>query len=225
MTRLECFFDCSSPYTYLAFENLQSLAADFDAQIEWRPILVGAVFNAINPNVEERRAATPVPAKLAYVKKDFDDWARFTGITFRNPRGGDRWQPSVFPVNSAKAMRGCIAAEAEGKLVPFARAVFQIYWSEDQDISQEPVLAEVCRRAGVDQDRVLAGIADPALKARLRANTDELMHRGGFGSPTIFLDGSDLYFGNDRLPLVRFALEQRRAGPDVATKYAAAAGG
>ena len=36
------------------------------------------------------------------------------------------------------------------------------------------------------------------------------MARGGFGSPTIFIDKSDMYFGNDRLPLVRDALARRK---------------
>ena len=51
-----------------------------------------------------------------------------------------------------------------------------------------------------------AAIADSAIKDRLRANTDELIERGGFGSPSLFVDGEDMYFGNDRLPLVRAAL-------------------
>ena len=33
---------------------------------------------------------------------------------------------------------------------------------------------------------------------------------GGFGSPTIFLDKTDMYFGNDRLPLIRDALTRRK---------------
>ena len=41
---------------------------------------------------------------------------------------------------------------------------------------------------------------------KLRASTDELIARGGFGSPTIFVNGDDMYFGNDRLVLVREAL-------------------
>jgi len=49
-------------------------------------------------------------------------------------------------------------------------------------------------------------IARPAIKAQLKANTEELIARGGFGSPTMFVDGTDMYFGNDALPLVRAAL-------------------
>jgi 2-hydroxychromene-2-carboxylate isomerase len=107
-----------------------------------------------------------------------------------------------------KAMRGCLFLGKD--MVPFARSVFEIYWGEDQDISQDAVLAEVCRRVGVDWQKLFAGIAQQSIKDQLKANTDEVMARGGFGSPTIFIDKTDMYFGNDRLPLVREALARRR---------------
>ena len=96
-------------------------------------------------------------------------------------------------------------------MLPFARTVFQIYWGEDKDISQDAVLAEVCQRCGIDSKTFFAGIAEQPIKDQLKANTDEVMGRGGFGSPTIFLDKTDMYFGNDRLPLIRDALARRRA--------------
>ena len=204
MAEIECFFDCSSPWTYLAFHNLPAVAKEFGAAIAWRPILVGGVFNAINPSVQASRDH-PVPAKLAYMKKDLQDWARAAGLRIIFP-------PTVFPVNSVKAMRACLVLEPDGKLVAFARAVFEAYWGADQDISRPDVLAGICRQVGVDPAKLLADIEAPSIKERLRANTQELMDRGGFGSPTIFVGGDDMYFGNDRLPLVRAALQRRRAG-------------
>ena len=197
---IEVFFDCSSPWTYLAFENIQPIAAELGAAITWRPILVGGIFNTINPSVYEGRER-PVPAKARYSGKDLQDWARVAGLKIKMP-------PSVFPVNSVKVMRGCIALEPAGKLIDFARAAFRAYWSEDKDISKDDVIAEICGRAGVDAPALFAAIAEPGPKDQLRANTDEVMARGGFGSPTIFVDGADMYFGNDRLPLVRAALER-----------------
>jgi len=194
---IEVFFDCSSPWTYLAFENLQPVAAEAGAEIVWRPFLVGGVFNSVNPSVYQSRA-TPVPAKARYMRKDLHDWARLAGLAIKFP-------PTVFPVNSVKAMRACLVVEPEGRLVPFARAAFQAYWGEDQDISQDAVLEAVCARAGVAAD-VLERAAAPEIKEKLKANTDELIARGGFGSPTIFVNGEDMYFGNDRLELIRAAL-------------------
>ncbi len=198
---IEFFFDCSSPWTYLAFHNIQPLAREFGEDIHWRPILVGGIFNTVNPSVYQTREK-PVPAKTRYYKKDIADWARLAGLEIK-------MRPSVFPVNSVKAMRGCILLEPEGALPRFARAAFEAYWRDDQDISKDEVLTEVCRRAEIDPQRFFAGIAQQAVKDKLRANTDELMERGGFGSPTIYLDRDDMYFGNDRLPLLRAKLEQR----------------
>jgi 2-hydroxychromene-2-carboxylate isomerase len=200
---IECFFDCSSPWTYLAFHNLPAVAQEFNAPIAWRPFLVGGVFNAINPSVQAARDH-PVPAKQAYMHKDLQDWAREAGLRIIFP-------PTVFPVNSVKAMRGCLVLESSGKLVPFARAVFEAYWRDDQDISRPDVLTAICRRIDIAPDPFFAAIETPTIKDRLRANTQELIDRGGFGSPTIFVGGTDMYFGNDRLPLVRAALQRRRA--------------
>ena len=138
---IEFFFDCSSPWTYLAFHNIQPLAEEFGVEISWRPILVGGIFNSINPSVYASRE-NPVPAKLAYQKKDMADWARSAGLAIK-------MRPTVFPVNSVKAMRGCILLDREAKLVPFARAVFEIYWGEDQDISQDAVLASLLIFRGI----------------------------------------------------------------------------
>jgi 2-hydroxychromene-2-carboxylate isomerase len=206
---IEFFFDCSSPWTYLAFHQIQPLAAEFKRPIHWRPILVGGVFNSVNPSVYASRE-NPVPAKLNYQRKDLQDWARSTGLRIHMP-------PTVFPVNSVKAMRGCIWLDGPGtagsagspsRLVPFATAVFEAYWGRDQDISQDAVLAGICQGCGIDPLAFAAAIAEPQVKAALKANTDELMARGGFGSPTIFINGNDMYFGNDRLPMVREALRR-----------------
>lgn len=196
---IEFFFDCSSPWTWLGFESIQPLAEELGVGITWRPILVGGVFNAVNDSVYESRK-NPVPAKARYFLKDMQDWARLQGLRIKFPA-------SVFPVNSVKVMRGCCWLGQE--CVPFARAAFRAYWTDDRDISQDDVIADVAAAAGIDATALFAAIAGDAVKAHLRANTDELIARGGFGSPTIFVGGDDMYFGNDRLPLVRAAVERR----------------
>ena len=198
MARLEFFFDISSPWTYLAFENVQPLAAEFDIEVEWRPILVGGIFNTVNPSIYEMRA-NPVPAKWNYMAKDLADWAVYSNLRIK-------WQPTVFPVNSVKALRGCIVANGNGRLVTFARACFELYWGDDKDISQDAVIAEACARAGLDADELSKTITEQTVKDQLKTNTEEVISRGGFGSPTLFVNTEDMYFGNDRLPLVRATL-------------------
>lgn len=204
---IEFFFDCSSPWTWLAFHNIQPLAKELRVEIRWRPVLLGGIFNAMNPSVKEFRESG-VPAKKAYVTKDLQDWARQANLKIVFP-------PRVFPVNSVKAMRGCLWLEREGLLLPFARAVFEAYWSREDDVSDDNVLRALCKGIGADPELFLHGIGQPDIKQLLRSNTDEVIARGGFGSPTIFVGEDDMYFGNDRLGLIRDAvlrLRQRGTG-------------
>ena len=226
---IEFFFDCSSPWTYLAFHNIQPLAADLNEPISWRPILVGGIFNSVNPSVYAMRE-NPVPAKRDYMLKDLQDWTRQANLKIVMP-------PKVFPVNSVKAMRGCIwlvqqdAAGSESdslnapqnspsnsppksphsgtQMVKFAAAVFEAYWSREEDISQDAVLADICEATGINVRAFFDGIAQQSIKDQLKANTEEVIRRGGFGSPTMFV-GDDMYFGNDRLSLVRSAVLLKR---------------
>lgn len=195
---VEMFFDCSSPWTYLGFEALVAAAAEDGFGIHWRPFLVGAVFNSVNPSVYEMRAK-PVEAKARYFTKDMQDWIRRSGLAIK-------WTPGIFPINSARAMRACLVADDAGACEAFARRVFQLYWGEDRDIADPAVLADACAAAGLDPAATLAAADAPETRALLRANTDEIIARGGFGSPTYYVGGDDMYFGQDRVLLVREAM-------------------
>ena len=203
MATLEFFFDCSSPWTYLAFSRIPAIAERTRARIVWRPILVGGVFNAVNPGVYQARA-NPDARKASYYEKDLKDWARYCGIQIG--------KPPVFPVRAVNAMRGALAADEKGRLVAYAHAVFEAYWGALKDIGQDSVLEEIAVQVGLDREWFRGRIATADIKERLKANTAELIERGGFGSPTMFVNGQDMYFGNDRLPLVEAALARADAG-------------
>lgn len=212
MASLEFFFDCSSPWTYLAFERIRIIVLETGATVQWRPILVGGVFNQVNQGLYEERGRMAralagdgdegARRKAIYYQKDLADWARLAGVGIG--------QPGVFPVNSVRAMRACFYAEKHDCLVAWARAVFEAYWGRLLDISQPEVLSQVAVEVGLDPSELLSEIETPHFKERLKANTAELVERGGFGSPTMFVDGEDMYFGNDRLELVRASLSLSR---------------
>jgi len=202
MTRVEFFYDYSSPWTYLAFTRIEELCRRRGAELVWRPMLVGGLFNTVNPSVYEARER-PVPAKARYMFKDLHDWARLYEIAIKFP-------PTVFPVNSVKALRGALVALEHGCISRYSARVFHAYFGEDRDISRDDVLRAIVVEVGLDPEAFFAAITTPAAKERIRSNTDECAHRGGFGSPTIFL-GDDMYFGNDRLVLAEAALA-RAAG-------------
>jgi len=204
--KIEFFYDCSSPWTYLAFETIQPLAVEFGAELVWRPILVGGIFNAINPTADSRNRPPSPEAKTAYFFKDMQDWAKAVGVTIGHP-------PTGHPVNSIKVMRACIVLQETSpeKLVPFSRAAFKAYFTRDEDLSKDSVVEELLREVDVDPAWMFGRISEQRVKDALRRNVDEAMARGAFGSPTMYLDGDDMYFGVDRIQLLRKAMERKAA--------------
>ena len=103
------------------------------------------------------------------------------------------------------------------RYLAFIEAVFAAYVSREEDISQDDVPAAICGRVGLNALALLAGIAKPDIKARLKANTDTAIRRGAFGSPTFFV-GDNMYFGNDRLTLLRSAVRSAARSPRLPTR-------
>ena len=202
---IDFYFDVSSPWTYLAFRNIQPMARELNVAINWRPVLVGGIFNTVNQRMYASREDSNSP-RNRYVLKDLQDCARQTGVQIVFP-------PKVFPVNSVKAMRGCIwlsQNEAfKGHLLAFIEATFAAYFTGQEDISQDDVLSNICKQIGIDADAFAIGITQADIKTALKTNTDEAIARGAFGVPSFFV-GADMYFGNDRLDLLRLAVLKAR---------------
>ena len=191
--KVEYFLDCSSPWTYLSFKGMQDLSKRKSIDIVWKPILVGGIFSSINPSVYESRQ-NPVKEKLAYSQKDLDDWSKSRGLIIKMPK--------IFPVNSVKAMRGSFFFQDADNIEDYLDAVFYAYWTEGKDISDDNVLKSIVNQLNGSVEEYFEFIKTPEAKERLISNTQELMDRGGFGSPTFFLNDNDMYFGNDRIQLL-----------------------
>ena len=197
--KLEFFFDCSSPWTYLAFKEIENLSSRLNLELVWKPILVGGIFNTINPSVYESRS-NPVKPKASYSRKDLNDWSLIRGITVN-------W-PDVFPVNSVKAMRGVFFALERNEVSEYVELVFYSYWTNNLDISLDKVLVKIVEELGWSSDQFISFINLESTKEALKLNTEELAKRGGFGSPTMFVDDENMFFGNDRLNLIEELLNR-----------------
>lgn len=199
MAHLEFFFDLSSPWTRLAFHNVQAILHETNATVTWKPFLVGGVFNAVNDSVYAGRANPDAP-KNRHTGRWLKDWARLAGVPMNFPS-------PHHPVKSVHAMRVCCALEDDqDALLRFAGAAFHAYFADQRNLDDPAVLADVANACGLDGAAIIARTQDDDVKQRLRANTQAVIDRGGFGSPTMFVDGERIYFGNDQLPLVRQAL-------------------
>lgn len=204
---IEFCFDLSSPWTYLAFHNIRPLAARHGATIRWTPILVGGVFNAVNPTVYAAREATDSP-KFRHMAKVMRAWAGLAKVELNFPA------PS-HPLKSIAPMRAaCAIEEDQSALERFAEAAFHAYFVEQRNLDDPAEVAAVANGIGLDGTALIEAAGSQPVKDRLRANTDRLIARGGYGSPSIFVHGTDMYFGNDQLPLV----EQALAGAKGETK-------
>ncbi len=197
--RIEFFYDLSSPWTYLAFTNLPAVLDRTGAAVILKPILVGGVFNAVNPAVYAARDAGNNP-RLQHSWKVLKDWAKYAGVTINFPS-------QFHPAKSVHAMRmACALSDDQSSLQAFTKAAFESYFGAQENLDDPDVLVAVANRAGLPGETIRAASQTDAVKAMLRNNTDELIARGGFGSPTFFVDTTDMYFGNDQLPLVEAAL-------------------
>jgi 2-hydroxychromene-2-carboxylate isomerase len=202
--RVEFFFDLSSPWTYLAFTNLWPMLERTDEGATLRPILVGGVFNAVNQSVYAAREQSD-NRKLKHSWKILKDWAALAEVEMNFP---SQWHPA----KSVHAMRfACTLENDQDALRRFAKAAFESYFGAQENLDDPDALAAVADSAGLDGATLKMAAQSDEVKARLRMNTEEVIARGGYGSPSIFVDGTDMYFGNDQLPLVEAALRRGKA--------------
>lgn len=203
---VEFFFDSSCPWSYLALDRVREAAIRTGSRVVYRPVLVDDVLRAANPGFPADRT-DPVPVRARYQAKDLADWARYCGLTLRRPK--------PWPIRPEWAQRGAVAAAqlaGEGAAGPAAylAAVFAALFADNRDISDIAVVEALAVSAGLDAGRFAALLRDDRIRLQVQANGAELVARGGFGTPTFLVatgpDDGDLYFGNDRLPLVEAAL-------------------
>jgi 2-hydroxychromene-2-carboxylate isomerase len=185
---IEFFFDVGSPYSYLAAAQMEGLALDTGRRVVWRPFLLGGVFKASG-----NQPPIAVAARGPYMVKDLERCAAMIGLPLR--------MPTRFPLNTLLPMRA-LAGMPEAELPAASLKVFRAYWYDDADISQPDVLAELLGSEAV------ARAGDEAVKNRLKVNSEEAVQRGAFGAPTMFV-GKDMFFGADRIPLLRWWLANR----------------
>lgn len=190
MPHLDFYFDLSSPYSYLAATQLPALAARTGATIAWKPVVLGAVFQAMG-----NRMPAAVPAKAGYMLQDLQRWARRYGVPFQFT--------SRFPVNAITAHRLILVAGERGP--ELAMDAFSRLWAHDEDITAPDTLVALAQGVGLDPADALVAMSTPVIKDQLRALTDEAIAAGMFGAPAFVVHG-DLYWGNDRLDFVEEAL-------------------
>lgn len=194
MAQVEFFFDVISPYSYLAYFELQKIAVRQQADIIWRPVLLGAVFKATGNS-----SPIEVPAKARHAMVDLKRWAAHYQIPFRMNK--------AFPFNSLMLMRGAVGLQMRDPalFLNYVDVIFKAMFGEPRNLSDLQEVEAVLKEAGIDPQLVLSLAEDEAVKTKLKTDTQDAVARGVFGLPTFFV-GQDMYWGQDRLLFVEQAL-------------------
>ena len=184
-----------SPWVYLASFRVGDIARTHGLSLRWRPLHLPKLMDEIG-GIKPLEAS---PQRVAWFQQDIQDHAELLGVPLR-------YHPH-YPLRNSRALRACLLADDEDKAEGFVRRVLKGYWAEEADITDLDQLARWGGESGLDGDAVKAAAVSEVYKQRLEANTAEAITRGVFGVPTVDT-GARLYFGNDRLPLVRAAFER-----------------
>ena len=195
MKTFEFWYDFGSTATYLAWTQLPALEAATGAKAVWKPMLLGAVFQAAG-----NQSPANIPAKGKYIFADFARFAKRYGVTLnRNP---------YFPINTLLLMRIAVVLQMKGdaRFPDYCHAVFNSIWVESLNMTDPVVAAEVMRRAGFDAQALIALASEQSTKDALKAATQAAVDRGVFGAPTFFV-GDQMFWGQDRMDFVKEALQ------------------
>ncbi|MEO8156515.1 MAG: 2-hydroxychromene-2-carboxylate isomerase [Betaproteobacteria bacterium] len=187
---IQFYYDFASPFGYMAATRISVLAAKHGRSVEWKPILLGVVFK-----VTGALPLPSVPLKGDYSRRDMERSARLANIPFR--------MPGKFPIASQSPSRVVYWLESQGaaRQEEATLALYRAYMVEDRDISSPDTTADVAARLGLDRQKILDVIGDPAMKEKLKVETEAAIGRGIFGSPYVIVDGEP-FWGFDRLDQV-----------------------
>jgi 2-hydroxychromene-2-carboxylate isomerase len=197
-TTVDFWFDYTCPFAYLGSTQAAALAERMGAALVWRPMLLGGVFRA--QGTPQNLSSTLIPAKAAHTLADMQRWARRFGVPLQMPEG--------HPMRSVEALRATLATGIDPRVIA---GFYRAYWVLGKAISTPEVITDVLTSAGHDATQVLETIGSPEIKDDLRQRTDRAIELGIFGAPAWIVDGTHLYWGQDRLPFV--AGERRHPAP------------
>jgi 2-hydroxychromene-2-carboxylate isomerase len=194
---VEFHFDFGSPNAYFAHRAIPAIEARTGAKFRDVPVLLGGVFKLTN-NKSPIVQFAGIKNKLDYDRLEIQRFIAKHRLTqfHMNPN---------FPVNTLGIMRGAVAAEMDGVLMPYVEAMFRGMWEEGRKLDDPAVIVATLNETGLDGARLAARTQDQDVKDKLLANTEASVARGTFGAPTFFV-GNEIYFGKDRLRDVEEAI-------------------
>lgn len=183
---VQFYFDFSSPYSYIASEWIEAVAARHGRRVQWHAILLGVTFQAA-----ELKSPVSHPIKRDYTLRDFERSARFAGLPYR--------QPESFPIATQNVARvfWWLHDQDPARAVAWAHAGLRAYFTRGVVLSDAEALKALSSESGLDAEAAEAAWRDPVWKNRLKAENEAAVAAGVFGAPHFIVDGEP-FWGNDR---------------------------
>jgi 2-hydroxychromene-2-carboxylate isomerase len=197
---VDFYYGLGSRYSYLAATQIAALERDYGAEVAWHPLTSGALMDLRRQNPFHGAAASG-QYDWGYRQRDAEDWAALYGVPFLEPVGRltfDRDLPAL----------ACLAAKRMGEVVAYSHAMFRLMFVEDRETVTRDDAIETAAALGLDRRAFADALASADLVAEHDRELAAAHARGTFGVPTFFVGGR-MFWGNDRLPLVRAVLEGR----------------
>ena len=182
-------FDFGSPYSYLAYNNLNSIR-EAGGEVTIMPVLLGGIFKATG-----NQPPATVQKKGEYMFKDINRWSQRLDIPFKmNP---------YFPILTVPHMRGAVLAQRENILEKYMQVMFEAIWVKAMNLNDQEILTNIAEKSGIDPNQFAEEISSDEIKNKLRENTEFAISKGAFGVPTYYLD-DEMFWGIDS---VKFLLD------------------
>ena len=195
MNIIEFYFDLGSPFSYLGFHRVQQIAKQYNAEVMYKPMLLGAVFKATGNS-----SPIMVPAKGQYSMIDLQRWSNYLSIPFRmNPN---------FPINTLPLMRIVTAVQLflPEQFMHILTGLFDAMFKHPRNFNDQKEFIQVLTTLGLEQSQIQMWLSDEKVKSELKFITEEAIERGVFGAPSFFVK-DELYWGVDHLHFVEAAME------------------
>jgi 2-hydroxychromene-2-carboxylate isomerase len=201
MKTVDFYYSIGSRYSYLAATQIDALQQATGCHVEWHPVNSIRLISQLERSPFEGKP-TSTQYEWTYRELDAQRWANLYGIPYLEPRGR-------VDFDSELLAQACTAAKRLGKVEAYSRSLFAAMFQDSLakiDEQECIVRAEAC---GIDAVDFQVALRSPETLTQLDRTIDRAIRAGGFGVPTFIVDG-EIFWGNDRLVLLRHYLDSHQ---------------
>lgn len=194
---IDYYYWLNSDWALLGADRLVAIAKKHGVRINFKPVDLPHVYSRTGGVLLSHRS----PERQAYRVQELKRWCCKLDYKLNIT-------PKYMCPNADLASCIVIAAISKGyEAHELSKAILRAEWCEERDISSNEVLREVVQGQGFDYDELLPMARSRQVEQTYRANTEQAIVAGVFGSPSYVFQG-ELFWGQDRLDMLDEAIEQ-----------------